>query len=76
MLELGQLLDDVPFQLVSLDQVGVHDEVEETGDTFEENARIKAHLSNCPHCQRAYEEKLKSGKTAWRTPMRGTGETT
>ena len=40
--EYRQLLRDVPYQLVSLDDLGIPDEVEETGDTFEENAVLKA----------------------------------
>jgi XTP/dITP diphosphohydrolase len=40
--ELVDLLGDVPFELVSLNDVGIDDEVEETGDTFEENAALKA----------------------------------
>ena len=40
--ELTSLLADVPMRLVSLDDVGIDDEVEETGDTFEENAVLKA----------------------------------
>ena len=40
--EYRQLLRDVPYELVSLDDLGIPDEVEETGDTFEENARLKA----------------------------------
>jgi XTP/dITP diphosphohydrolase len=40
--ELVNLLGDVPFELVSLNDVGIDDEVEETGDTFEENAALKA----------------------------------
>ena len=42
MREYRQLLRDAPFELVSLDDLGIPDEVEETGDTFEENARLKA----------------------------------
>lgn len=42
MREFRQLLLGVPIRLVSLDEVGVSLEVEETGGTFEENARIKA----------------------------------
>ena len=42
MVELRELLDGIPFQLTSLDDEGVADEVEETGATFEENARLKA----------------------------------
>jgi XTP/dITP diphosphohydrolase len=40
--ELSALLKDVPFDLVSLDDVGIDDEVEETGVTFQENATLKA----------------------------------
>jgi XTP/dITP diphosphohydrolase len=42
MREYHQLLRDAPFELVSLDDLGITEEVEETGDTFEENARLKA----------------------------------
>ena len=40
--EYSQLLRDIPFEVVTLEQVGVDEEVEETGSTFEENARLKA----------------------------------
>ena len=40
--ELRELLAGVPYELVSLDDVGVGDDVEETGATFEENAVLKA----------------------------------
>ena len=40
--EYRQLLRDAPFELVSLDDLGIPDDVEETGDTFEENAVLKA----------------------------------
>ena len=40
--EYRQLLREVPYELVSLDDLGIPDEVEETGDTFEENAVLKA----------------------------------
>lgn len=33
---------DWPFEIVSLDDVGITEDVEETGATFEENARTKA----------------------------------
>ena len=36
------MLRDVPYELVSLDDLGIPEEVEETGDTFHENARLKA----------------------------------
>ncbi len=42
MREYRGLLHDAPFQLVSLDDLGIPDEVEETGETFAENARLKA----------------------------------
>ena len=40
--ELASLLADVPMRLASLDDVGIDDDVEETGATFEENAVLKA----------------------------------
>ncbi len=40
--ELAELLDSAPFDLVSLDDIGVDDEVEETGETFKQNAALKA----------------------------------
>lgn len=40
--EFYHLLGDVPFSLTSLKELGVSDEVEETGSTFHENAIIKA----------------------------------
>lgn len=40
--ELAEILTDVPYELVMLDEVGIHDDVEETGATFEANARLKA----------------------------------
>ena len=40
--EYAGLLLDAPFTLVSLKDVGITDEVEETGDTFAENAWLKA----------------------------------
>ena len=40
--ELASLLSDVPMRLISLDEAGVDDDVEETGATFEENALLKA----------------------------------
>lgn len=42
MREYQHLLQAVPFELVSLDDVGIAEEVDETGSTFEENARLKA----------------------------------
>ena len=40
--EYQGLLQDAPFRLVSLRDVGITEEVEETGDTFAENAWLKA----------------------------------
>ena len=42
LIELRDLLHDVPFELVSLSDVGIEMDVEETGDTLEENAKLKA----------------------------------
>jgi XTP/dITP diphosphohydrolase len=41
--EIRLLMADVPVRLVSLSDVPPMDEPEETGTTFEENARLKAH---------------------------------
>jgi XTP/dITP diphosphohydrolase len=40
--ELTVLLAGFPAEFVLLDDIGIHDEIEETGSTFEENARLKA----------------------------------
>ena len=40
--EYASLLHDTPFSLVSLKDVGITQEVPETGDTFHENAWLKA----------------------------------
>ena len=40
--EFAKLLEDVPFKLVSLEEAGISQTVEETGVTFEENAVLKA----------------------------------
>ncbi len=40
--EFVDLLDDLPYQLVSLHDVGISQVVDETGDTFAANARLKA----------------------------------
>jgi len=40
--ELSAFLSDVPFQLVSLSDVGITQEPEESGKTYIENSRIKA----------------------------------
>ncbi len=50
MREYRQIFQDLPLELVSLDDVGITAEVEETGKTFEENARLKAHV----YCQASH----------------------
>ena len=40
--ELTELLGDIPYELVSLGDLGIDHDVEETGATFEENAILKA----------------------------------
>ncbi len=40
--EYKKLLSDLPLEITYLDELGVEEEIEETGSTFEENARIKA----------------------------------
>ena len=42
MREYHMLLRDLLFELVSLDDIGVNEDVEETGETFHENASLKA----------------------------------
>ena len=42
MREYVSLLRDIPFELVSLKDLGITQEVDETGETFEENAWLKA----------------------------------
>lgn len=40
--ELTEFLSDLPVQLISLKDAGITDDVEEKGQTYEENSRIKA----------------------------------
>ena len=40
--ELSSLLSDCPFSMVSLEDLGIDEDVAETGSTFEENASLKA----------------------------------
>lgn len=40
--EYAELLANLPVEWVSLADVGIEEEVNETGETFEENARLKA----------------------------------
>lgn len=42
LLEYGKLLQDLPLALTYLDEIGVRDEVAETGNTFAANAVLKA----------------------------------
>ena len=42
LIELTWLLGDVPFDLISLADAGIHHQVDETGETFEQNAALKA----------------------------------
>lgn len=40
--ELKQFLSDLPIELVLLSDIGIADDVEETGDTYKENSQKKA----------------------------------
>lgn len=40
--EIKQLLSDMDFEILSMNEAGIDIEIEETGNTFEENAMIKA----------------------------------
>ena len=40
--EFNELLNTVPYEMKSLDQIGIATDVEETGQSFEENASLKA----------------------------------
>jgi XTP/dITP diphosphohydrolase len=40
--ELGNFLKDLPVKLVSLKDVGITQDVEETGNTYQENSQLKA----------------------------------
>lgn len=42
LLEYQEILTDLPFELVTLDDVGITHDVDETGATFYENALLKA----------------------------------
>lgn len=42
LVEFQELLAGLPVELVTLDDAGIRDDVEETGATFAENARLKA----------------------------------
>ncbi len=40
--EIREILAGFPFEVISMEEAGVKDEIEENGSTFEENALIKA----------------------------------
>ncbi|MBI4990891.1 non-canonical purine NTP pyrophosphatase [Candidatus Gottesmanbacteria bacterium] len=40
--EIKEILKGVPFELKTMDEIGFNEEIPETGETFEENAIIKA----------------------------------
>ncbi|MBI2430738.1 MAG: non-canonical purine NTP pyrophosphatase [Candidatus Levybacteria bacterium] len=40
--ELKQFLSDLPVELVSLSDIGITDDIEETGETYKENSQKKA----------------------------------
>lgn len=42
LIEYQEMFADLPFELVTLDDVGIQDDVAENGATFAENARVKA----------------------------------
>ncbi len=42
LIEYQEIVAGLPFELVTLDDVGIREDVQETGTTFAENARMKA----------------------------------
>lgn len=42
LIEISSFLSDLSVEVISLDDVGINDDVEENGRTYEENSRIKA----------------------------------
>lgn len=42
LVEYQELLSGLPLELVTLDDVGIKEDIEETGTSFAENARLKA----------------------------------
>jgi XTP/dITP diphosphohydrolase len=40
--EFAEMFRNLPIECVSLDEVGITEDIEETGETFEDNARLKA----------------------------------
>ncbi|KNY27124.1 XTP/dITP diphosphatase [Pseudobacteroides cellulosolvens] len=44
--EISEILKDFPYEVLSMESVGINLDIEETGSTFEENALIKAREIN------------------------------
>ncbi|MCI0475886.1 MAG: non-canonical purine NTP pyrophosphatase, partial [Anaerolineales bacterium] len=42
LIEYQEMFSDLPVELVTLDDIGIRDDVAETGATLAENARLKA----------------------------------
>jgi XTP/dITP diphosphohydrolase len=42
LIEIKEILKNLPFEVVSMAEAGIYREIEETGSTFEENAMLKA----------------------------------
>lgn len=40
--EISEILSGLPFEVISMQDAGIHHDIEENGNTFEENAMIKA----------------------------------
>lgn len=40
--EIAEILEGLPFEVISMEEAGILKDIEETGSTFEENALIKA----------------------------------
>ncbi|MCX7921668.1 MAG: XTP/dITP diphosphatase [Clostridia bacterium] len=40
--EFAEILEDFPFEVISMEEAGIYTDIEEYGSTFEENALIKA----------------------------------
>ncbi len=40
--EIREILKDLPFDIISMEEAGISEDIEERGSTFEENALIKA----------------------------------
>jgi len=42
LIEIKSVLRDFPLEVISMEEVGLHEDIDECGETFEENALIKA----------------------------------